>query len=38
MKKFIIITAIMILFGFSSMGNATIIEMFFEDDNGGHQS
>ena len=38
MKKFIITAAIMIIFSFSSIGNAEIIEMFFEDDNGGHQS
>ena len=37
MKK-LIMSAIMLLFSFSSIGNAATIEMFFEDDNGGHQS
>ena len=39
MKKLTMIIAIMIfLFSFSTICNSAIIEMYFEDDNGGHQS
>ena len=38
MKKLIMTIATLFLFGFSSICNAAIIEMHFEDGDGGHQS